>query len=44
VDLGLAGWLLQALTDGWNAADVVDLIARIERIRAVLDPPRSPSS
>lgn len=42
VDLGLAGWLLEALTDGWSPADVVDLVARLELIRDVLDPPRRP--
>lgn len=40
VDLNLAGWLFQALTDGWSTLDVLDLVARLERIREVLDPPR----
>lgn len=43
-DLGLAGWLLQALTDGWATTDVLDLVARLECIRSVLDPPRQTSS
>jgi hypothetical protein len=41
VDLGLAGQLLHAATQGWASSAVVDLIARLERIRSVLDPPRS---
>jgi hypothetical protein len=40
VDLGLAGSLFQHLTDGWTSRDVLDLVARLERIRSVLDPPR----
>lgn len=43
-DLGLAGQLLQAETDGWASRDVLDLIERLERIRYVLDPPRPRSS
>lgn len=43
-DLGLAGWLLQAVTDGWTTADVVDLLARLELIRSVLDPAPAPRS
>lgn len=41
VDLGLAGWLFQALTATWSTSDVVDVVDRIERIRAVLDPPKT---
>lgn len=40
-DLGLAGRLFQAVTEGWSTAAVLDLIARIEVIREVLDPPTS---
>lgn len=40
VDLGLAGQLFHVYTDGWTSADVLDLAARLERIRRVLDPPR----
>lgn len=43
VDLGLAGSLFQAMTDGWTSRDVQDLIARLELIRSVSDPPK-PSS
>lgn len=44
VDLGLAGWLFQTLTDGWTPADVLDLVTRLELIRSVLDPPRTKNS
>lgn len=40
-DLGLAGWLLQELTQGWAAPEILDLVARLELIRSVLDPPKS---
>jgi hypothetical protein len=42
VDLGLAGWLFQQMTVGWAPADVCDLVARLEQIRSVLDPPPPP--
>lgn len=41
VDLGLAGWLFEALTDGWSTTDVVDLVERLEVIREILDPPKA---
>lgn len=43
-DLSLAGWLVQQVTAGWSPTDRLDLIDRIERIRAVLDPPRGPTA
>lgn len=44
VDLGLAGALFPHLTAGWTSRDVLDVVARLERIRAVLDPPRRPGT
>lgn len=40
-DLGLAGRLFEALTEGWSRDDVLDLVDRIELIRSILDPPRT---
>jgi hypothetical protein len=40
VDLGIAGPLFLFLTDGWTSTDVLDLVARLELIRRILDPPR----
>lgn len=44
VDLGLAGSLFQAYTEGWTSTDVQDLVVRLEHIRRVLDPPKTPRS
>lgn len=38
-DAGAAGWLLQVLTEGWSRYDVLDLLARLDVIAEILDPP-----